>query len=99
MSNLDFELCRNFTNEYFYLYHNDNIRSFSYRHSNLLFFMWEYYNNDDDFDPFRELKTILDLAKDFHLYSKGWSKPILRAYKSSCNELFDNIASIIFSRR
>ena len=67
MSNLDFELCHNFSNEYFYFYHNDKIRSFIYRHSNLLFVVWVYYNNDDNFDPFRELKIILDLAKEFGL--------------------------------
>ena len=93
MSNLDFDVCHEIANVYFYFYHDDNIRSFTHTVDSSHFVILIYYNNSDSFDPYHELRIILDLILSYNLDSNGSSeKIILWTDKLTPFELFDNAA-------
>ena len=98
MVSLDFDAFHQVANEYYYSHDADKIRSFSHNVSCSHFVISIYYNKDDDFDPYHELKIILFKANKHDLKNKCWSdKAILQTYKVLSYELFDNIPSVVFS--
>ena len=100
MVSLDFDAYRQVTNEYHFSHHADKIRSFNHNVSCSHFVIWIYYNKDDDIDPYHELQIFLDIANKHDFKNKGWSdKAILQTYKALPYELFDNIASVVFSQK
>ena len=97
MINLNFNVCHQLANDYFY-FHHQNKRSLPHNISCSYFIMWIYYNDDDDFNAYDELKIILRLSHEHELKKYGWDKNVsLDSFKVAQWEIFDIVVVVVFS--